>query len=79
MPLKYVSGEEILKGDHVRLDGSTGVVEFVADPENPTAETEWYIQEYGGGVMILDALIGSVFDGDPQENDCLEFVRRAED
>jgi len=77
MPLRYQSGEEILRGDRVRLSGAEGVVDFVADPESPTPETEWFIQEYGGGAMILDSQIGSVFTSDPQ-NGCLEFVGRAD-
>jgi hypothetical protein len=49
MPLKYRSGEEILQSDIVRLHGVDGTIEIVADPENPTPDTEWYIREFGGG------------------------------
>lgn len=53
MTLHYRSGEEIKKGDHVLFHGNAAEVELVAcDPNDP--EAAWYIEEYGGGVMILD-------------------------
>jgi hypothetical protein len=54
MPFKYQSGEEIRKGDRVLFHGEPGYIELVADPLNRDAETEWYIDEYGGGVMIVE-------------------------
>jgi len=76
MPLRYVSGEEILVGDHVLYAGEPGVIEIVADPENPTSETDWYIQEFGRGVMIGDLKsLGRLYT---KPDDRLQFARRAE-
>ncbi len=50
--LKYRSGEEMRKGDHVLFHGNPAEVELVAcDPNDP--EAAWHVQEFGGGVMIL--------------------------
>ena len=78
MILKYRSGEEIKKSDRVLFHGEPGQVEFVAvELGNP--ETDWYIQEYGGGVMILDRTVGCSFISADQIEDYedLEFVSRA--
>lgn len=77
MTLKYQSGEEIRKGDHVRFHGEPGHVELVASRAGDP-ETDWFVQEYGGGVMILDRIAGRTFiDADqlPDYED-LEFVSR---
>jgi len=50
----YQSGQEIKKGDRVIFHGNPGEIEFVADPSVDDPETEWYVQEYGGGVMIFE-------------------------
>lgn len=77
--LKYRSGEEIKKGDHVLFYRNPATVEFVAcDAIDP--EIAWFMQEYGGGVMILDpALSGRTFISADQisEEEELEFVSRA--
>lgn len=79
--LKYRSGEEIRKGDHVLFHGNPAKVELAAcDPIDP--EAEWYIKEYGGGVMILDPMVsGRTFISTDQLDDYedLEFVSRAND
>lgn len=78
MVLKYLSGEEIKKGDHVLYHGEPGRIEFVAshlgDPE-----TDWFIQEYGGGVMVLERVSGRTFITADQlaDDQDLEFVSRA--
>jgi hypothetical protein len=38
----------------VLFHGEPGGIELVADPTVPDPETDWFVQEYGGGVMILD-------------------------
>jgi hypothetical protein len=51
--LKYRSGEEIRKGDSVLFHRARAVVELVASgPDDP--EAAWYMQEFGGGVMIRE-------------------------
>ncbi len=84
MVLKYRSGEEIRRGDRIRFHGNPAEIEAVAydaicDPDD--AATAWYVQEYGGGVMILDAMVsGRTFirAGQIPEYEDLEFLSRAE-
>jgi hypothetical protein len=75
MVLKRRSGEEIQRGDHVLHLGASGRIELVAtNPSGP--ELSWYVQEYGGGNMVLDAVVGRTFihaDGLGDYED-LEFV-----
>jgi hypothetical protein len=76
--LKYRSGEEIKKGDRVRFHGNPAEVEFVACDRNDP-EAAWYMEEYGGGVMILDPMVsGRTFIPADQinEDEDLEFVSR---
>jgi hypothetical protein len=79
--LKYQSGVEIRKGDRVLFHGEPGEIELVAsDLGDP--ETDWYIQEYGGGVMILEPKqFGRAFIPADQleETEDLEFVARIQD
>ena len=79
-PLKYCSGVEICKGDHVNFHGHAAQIEFAAedlgDPEHG-----WFVSQYGGGVMVHDpAISGHTFVPADQlrcyEN--LEFVARGE-
>jgi hypothetical protein len=78
MPVfRYASGEEIKKLDRVRFHGAEGHIEMVAtsldDPEQ-----DWYVREFGGGVMVCDDLAGRTFIGvdDTLELEDLEFVSR---
>jgi hypothetical protein len=81
MILNYRTGEEIKKGDRVRYHQNPAIIELVAtEPCNP--ETDWYVQEYGGGVMILDPVVsGRTFIdvNEIDEYEDLEFVSRAEE
>ncbi len=79
MAFKYRSGEEIKKDDHVLHHGAPGQIEVVAsDPGDPA--TDWYVQEYGGGIMIIDDIAGRTFIIADAIDNCedLEFVSRAE-
>ena len=60
-------------GDHVRLGGATGYVEFVVDSEDP--ESEWYFENFGCGCMIVAEQYGHVFLAQAGED--LVFVERA--
>jgi hypothetical protein len=76
--LHYRSGEEIRKGDRVLFHGEPARIDFVADtPGNP--DTNRFIQEYGGGVMVLDSVSVHTFIPTNQLPDYedLEFVSRA--
>ena len=78
-PLKYRSGEEIRKGDHVRFHGNPAEIELVStDPNDP--EQAWHVQEFGGGVLISDPMVsGRTFIPKDQlaGYEDLEFVSRA--
>ena len=77
--LKYRSGEEIRKGDRVLFHGNPAEIELVARDPNDS-EAAWYMQEFGGGVMILDPMVsGRTFIATDQINKCedLDFVARA--
>jgi hypothetical protein len=82
MTLKYQSGEEIKQGDLVLFHGEPTEIEFVVDKLTGVAARDWYIHEFGGGVMIhgpKDA--GPVFihaESLPDTED-LEFLARAGD
>ena len=66
--------EEIKKGDRVLLHGEPGEIEFVADRANDPED--WYVTEYGGGVMILEPKVfGHLFETDTQNCEDLEFSR----
>jgi hypothetical protein len=79
MILKYQTGEEIHKGDRVLFHREPGRIELVA-AEPGDAETDWYVEEYGGGVMIIEAVAGRTFIPADQIDECedLEFVSRAD-
>ena len=79
MPLKYQSGDEIRKGDRILFHGEPGHVEFVADPADEDPETEWYIQEYGGGVGIIEDRLGRSFISNTEDAEDLILVSRSED
>jgi hypothetical protein len=76
--LKYQSGEEIRKGDRVLFHGNGAEIELVACDADD-AKMDWYIQEFGGGVLILDPLAsGRTFIPSAQleEFEDLRFVSR---
>ena len=78
MPVYYQSGEEIKKGDRVIFHDEPGEIEFVADPLESDPETEWYVKEYGGGVMVLEPkYFGRAFLPGTDPDERLVFVCRA--
>ena len=76
MALNYATGQEIKKGDRVLFHREPGEIELVADPLVPDPETDWFIQEYGNGVMILERQAGRTFVSDPHSDEDLEFLAR---
>ena len=77
MPFRYQSGEEIRSGDNVTFHGEPGTIEFVADSQAPTPETDWYVREYGGGVMVVEPKnFGRAFLTETSEEEDLVFVCR---
>ena len=78
MAYTYRSGQEIRTGDRIVYAGHPGRVDFVAHPA--ADPTNWYVTEYGGGVMIdVPQAMGAVFLSDPQDDEDLEFVSRQPD
>jgi hypothetical protein len=79
MVLKYQSGEEIRSGDLVLFHREEAKVEFVAcDPDD--SATSWYVQKFGGGVMIDDPKVsGRTFIPASllADDETLEFICRA--
>jgi hypothetical protein len=75
----YQSGEEIKKGDRVLFHGEPGEIEFVADTLVGDPAMDWYIKEFGGGVMVLEPKhFGRAFLTVTHNTEDLEFVSRAE-
>jgi hypothetical protein len=78
LPFRYQSGEDVQKGDRVQFHDQPGYVEFVADPLVNDSETDWYAQEYGGGVKGNERKrFGSVFVSDSENAEDLVLVSRA--
>jgi len=78
MPFRYRSGEEIKKSDRVIFHEAPGQVEFVADRSVNNPERDWYVQEFGGGVMIIEPNnFGCVFLTETENAEDLVFVSRA--
>jgi len=79
MILKYQTGEETQKGDRILFHCEPGRIELVAtEPGDP--ETDWYIQKYGGGVMIIEEAACRTFIPADKIEECedLEFVSRTD-
>ena len=74
---KYMTGEDIRKGDQILYHRAPGRVEFIAtaggDPD-----LDWFVQENGGGVMLWDSEAGNTFISANQigDDEDLEFVSR---
>jgi hypothetical protein len=79
VPLKYQSGEEIRKGDRVLFHGEPGEIEFIADPLVKDPESDWYVHEYGGDVMVIEPkLFGRAFSDAENAEDLILVSRSAE-
>jgi hypothetical protein len=50
MPLSYVSGEPVMKGDRILYHGDPDEVDFIADGTDPEADS--FVQTLGVGIMI---------------------------
>jgi hypothetical protein len=80
MPFKYMAGEDVRKGDHVRFHGELGRVEFVAESSVDDPETAWYVKEFGGGVMILEPKVsGRAFLHETDTDEDLILISRADE
>jgi hypothetical protein len=80
LPFKYQSGQEIKRGDRVLFHGEPGHVEFIADPTQRNEETDWFVQEYGGGVMVIEPkFFGRAFLTRTEDAEDLILVSRLDD
>jgi hypothetical protein len=78
MLFKYQTGEEILKGDRVTYHGEPGEIEFVVTKLTGDPAEDWYLQEFGGGVMVLEPkAFGRVFLSRTEDFWDLSFMARA--
>ena len=74
---RYVSGDEVRRGDQVRYHGEPGEVQFVASEKVGDAAMDWYLDEYnGGGFMISAENFGRVFLTSNDIDESLQFVAR---
>ena len=77
MPFHYQTGEEVKKGDRVIFHGEPGEIEFVVNALGEGPELDWYVQEYGGGVMVLEPKhFGRAFLTRTENEEDLVFVSR---
>jgi hypothetical protein len=77
VPMRYMTGETIEKGDRIRYAGGDGIIDFIADPDVADPGSDFYIDEFGGGCMLLTEKFGSVFVQAPDAEEDLQFVSRA--
>jgi len=50
----YQSEEQIRQGDKVLYHGEAGEIEFVVEKLTGDAEKDWFMNEYGPGVMVRE-------------------------
>ena len=79
LPFTYESGEEIKKGDRVVFHDEPGEIGFVADALIGDPAMDWYVEEYGEGVMVIEPkYFGHAFLTETH-TDHLVFASRADD
>jgi hypothetical protein len=77
MPFKYQSGETIMKGDRIMFHGEPGEIEFVVDSLTGEPAQDWFMNEYGGGVMVIEPkCFGNVFLDETENEEDMVFVSR---
>ena len=78
MPFTYQSGEEIQRGDRVLFHDEPGEIEFVAEELIGDPAMDWYVEELGGGVMVIEPkCFGRAFLTETHTDEDLVFVSRA--
>jgi hypothetical protein len=77
MPFVYQSGQEIKRGDRVTYQSEPAEIEFVVDKLVGDPAMDWYVEEHGGGVMVLEPKVfGRVFLTSTEDLEDLIFVSR---
>jgi hypothetical protein len=75
----YPSGHEVKPGDRIRYHGEPGDVQFVVTEATGEPSTDWFLEEFpGGGVMLTATGFGSVFLADTHTEDALELIARSD-
>jgi hypothetical protein len=77
MALYYASGEPVIKGDRVRYGSGEGIVELVAEPGVADPEAEYFVDEFGGGCLLITERLGRVFVDATSIAENVELVARA--
>ena len=78
MPLKYQSGIDVRKGDRVTYHGEPGEIELVKGLAGDPG-TDWLVDEFGPGVMVLEPKVfGRVYVSPVEDDEHLVFVSRHE-
>jgi len=76
--MKYESGEEILKGDRILFHGEEAEIEFVVEETTGDLAQDWYIKEFGPGVMISEPKVfGRAYQRETEGAEYLVFVSRS--
>jgi hypothetical protein len=74
---RYQSGEEIKTRDRITYHGDSGEVEFVVVEKTGDAATDWYLDQYpGGGIMLNVNNLGNVFLSEIEKDEDLKFISR---
>jgi hypothetical protein len=77
MPVRYQSGEAIIKGDRVLFHGEPGEIEFVVDRIVGDPDLDWYM-ELGPGAMVLEPkFFGRAFITNTEKTEDLVFLARS--
>lgn len=75
---KYQSGEEIRKGDRVLFHGEPAEIEFVVTDITPDPSLNWYLENEGPGVMVIEPkAFGHVYLQQTEKAEDLVFISRA--
>lgn len=77
VPLYYASGKMVMKGDRVRYASGDAIVELVAEPGVADPEAEYFVDEFGGGCLLMTERMGRVFVETPRIAEDVELVARA--
>ena len=76
---KYQSGEEIRKGDRVLFHGQPAEIELVVTRYIGDPATDWYIENEGPGVMVIEPKVfGRAYIQQTEKSEDLVFVSRVE-
>ncbi len=77
--MKCKSGVEIHKGDKVLFHGEPAEIEFIVESSVGDPAMDWYVNEQGPGVMVLEPKVfGRAYIRDTENVEELVLVSRSE-